>query len=143
MEVRIISANKEYVKTIKTLEQAAAHFEHVIFNIHAIVQLVAPFAYIGIGDGTGFCLKSFEAPALKNSRAIQAGKILTTGEDLGDAAAPPDAEILEATTNKDQAPKAAAGKKRIRAKAAPTDGEAVTPKRSSSSSSSSSSSTKL
>ena len=35
MEVRIISANKESVKTIKTLEQATAHFEQVIFNIHA------------------------------------------------------------------------------------------------------------
>ena len=117
------------MKTIKTLDQAAAHFEHVIFNIHAIVQLVAPFAYIGIGDGTGFCLKSFEAPAFKNSRAIKAGETLITGEDLGDAAAPPDAEILEAMTNNDQAPKAAAGKKMVRAKAAPTDGAAVAPER--------------
>ena len=41
----------------------------------SIVQLVAPFAYIGIGDGTGFGLKSFEAPAFKTRERLKQGRL--------------------------------------------------------------------
>ena len=109
----------------------------------AMVNLVAPTTCVGIGNGKGFALQPFEAPAFKNAKPIKAGEVLTAAEELlkqiprsrtllskgeeGVATIPDTTDAPEKLPKKPAAPKAASDKKKANSQPG-ASAEAVVPK---------------